>query len=349
MHKYAPLDGLRGLSILLVLAHHLYIPGFFNGGFLGVDLFFILSGFLITQIIVREYQKTNDFSYKTFYYKRFLRLGPPLLLVMGSMIALHLATNAFYMGHGSFFGREILIPLLGLSHLCRAFEFYPPQLMGHTWSLSFEQQFYLFWPALTLYFARKKQLVLWQHLTLALILICFALKPLENALGISHAYIGNSLEGRGSAILAGSWIALLRANGQQIPIRSWIQWVALVCIFILSLGAERFPNLTINIAYSLCAICGVILVLATIQRQIHPWIQRILSNSILRGFGLISYSLYLWHFPLIGIANLHNWPMSIRIGILIPMSIGLSVLSWIFLEKKLYQLRQKSTISETNP
>lgn len=156
--KYLPyLDGLRAVAVLLVLLFHLDI-GFFKGGFLGVDVFFVISGFLITKIILTEIKKTNDFNFLNFYARRIRRLYPALFVVF----VLTLVASSFVLTPDriSSLGWSTFFSNISLSNFFFWFESgyfdtdssFKPML--HTWSLSVEEQFYLIWP-LSLYVTSK--------------------------------------------------------------------------------------------------------------------------------------------------------------------------------------------------
>jgi peptidoglycan/LPS O-acetylase OafA/YrhL len=139
---YRPwLDGLRGVAILLVLAYHL---GLLTGGFLGVDVFFVLSGFLITSLLVEEWQRRGAISFRHFYLRRALRLLPAYFTLL---LACYLCVLLFRPAEAAAFRREMLVAACYASNLPGL---HRPGLttLGHTWSLSLEEQFYLLWPLL---------------------------------------------------------------------------------------------------------------------------------------------------------------------------------------------------------
>src|SRR5262245_29066706 len=145
--QYLPaLDGLRGLAILLVITHHQLIPLSLNGGFLGVDLFFVLSGFLITRLLLKEFDATQSISLTKFYTRRVLRLVPALILYL---IATLVITYGMHPGE---FVRELKLVGFALAYLTNwRMAFGWDYLLDPTaiiWSLSIEEQFYLLWPPL---------------------------------------------------------------------------------------------------------------------------------------------------------------------------------------------------------
>src|SRR6266700_848849 len=138
------LDGLRGLAILMVLAFHL---GFVPGGFLGVDVFFVLSGFLITTLLAEEWQARGSISLKHFYLRRALRLLPALAVLLTVCALAKLLTRPW--SETVAFGKEI-VGVAGYLANWPSLHGVPMRTLGYTWSLSVEEQFYLLWPILFL-------------------------------------------------------------------------------------------------------------------------------------------------------------------------------------------------------
>ncbi len=132
--EYVPaLDGLRGISVLSVIAFHAGVP-FLRGGFIGVEVFFVISGFLITSLMLREYADTGDISLKRFYMRRILRLFPALVLFLG--VFLVACTVMFGAQHFRFHLIDSLTTLLYLQNWVQAYAIKEPGLLAHTWSLS---------------------------------------------------------------------------------------------------------------------------------------------------------------------------------------------------------------------
>ena len=149
--RYNPaLDGLRAVAIALVIADHCHVPGF-DGGYFGVDLFFVLSGFLITRLLVDEFDAAGQIDLPRFYLRRLLRLAPPLLLLLAAYLVIAPMIWPQY-GLWSHI-RDAALAGFYLSDYGRAFWHYPIALQ-HTWSLSVEEHFYLIWPFAVLLLAR---------------------------------------------------------------------------------------------------------------------------------------------------------------------------------------------------
>ena len=151
---YRPsLDGLRGVAVLVVMAHHAYVP-FFRGGGVGVDIFFVLSGFLITSLLLEEWRRTQDISLRGFYIRRGLRLLPALfmlLLVLQAYALLRMRGDAFWEME------KAIGAVLGyFGNWVAALGLYDMRVLSHTWSLSIEEQFYFLWPIILLLMLRSR-------------------------------------------------------------------------------------------------------------------------------------------------------------------------------------------------
>ncbi len=209
--KHVPaLDGLRGLAILLVIAHHQLIPFSVKGGFLGVDLFFVLSGFLITTLLVTEFETTKTISFRNFYARRALRLGPALLVYLVVCLVVT------YHSHLMELTRELKLIGIALAYSTNwrmAFSWDtsldPTAII---WSLSIEEQFYLLWPVLFLacLLVKFKRLHIVAVLSLAILSIFFHRYLLwRSGVELNRLYYGTDT--RADAPLVGCLIALIPA------------------------------------------------------------------------------------------------------------------------------------------
>src|SRR6266404_6145036 len=139
--QYTPtFDGLRCIAVLCVLLTHAS-PDFFKGGWIGVDLFFVLSGYLITSLLQNEYYASGNISFGKFYARRALRLFPPLLICLAMANVLWRYTPHYYLG-----ANRLLATLAGLFYFANLLPWTALGLLQHLWSLSVEEHFYLVWP-----------------------------------------------------------------------------------------------------------------------------------------------------------------------------------------------------------
>jgi peptidoglycan/LPS O-acetylase OafA/YrhL len=305
---YRPwLDGLRGVAILLVLAFHL---GLLPGGSLGVDVFFVLSGFLITTLLVEEWQNQRAISLKNFYLRRALRLLPAFLtlLLICFLSSLFLESAEAVTARR----REILVagcyianwPLLHGTGM---------ELLGHTWSLSVEEQFYLLWPMLLLGMLRLR---LSRPVILTLVgvgviasaslrLVLYRLHcgtPAEKGANIIRLYMG--LDTRADALLVGCLIGLLVAWSLLPESQCFTFWTGATSIVSVAvLGYLAWNRCLDHSQYYHGLFTGVALMVAVLmvrllQAPSGPGLA-LLESRPLVGVGRISYGLYLYHIPVI--------------------------------------------------
>jgi peptidoglycan/LPS O-acetylase OafA/YrhL len=143
--RIAGLDGLRALSVIAVFLAHTGLAGVAGGGYVGVDVFFVLSGYLITNLLVAEHLRTGRIDLPAFYWRRARRLYPALLLMLAGVSVYCLIFPAPLR-----LGLEVLPAFFYVMNWVRAFEIYDAHLTGHTWTLAIEEQFYLVWPLILL-------------------------------------------------------------------------------------------------------------------------------------------------------------------------------------------------------
>jgi peptidoglycan/LPS O-acetylase OafA/YrhL len=335
--KYRPdIDGLRAIAVLAVLFFHTSVPGF-SGGFVGVDVFFVISGFLITSIILKDI-RAERFSVARFYERRIRRIFPALF----PLIAFVLVIGTYLYDVDAFknLGRSIAATTLFSSNILFWQEsgyFAAPSLQKpllHTWSLAVEEQFYIFFPLALLLISRylKGRYTLW-------IAGAFILSFITSILGVIYQpgatfYL---VPTRAWELLAGSFLALralpdLSANWQ----RNLFAFFGIALIsgsIILISEATPFPGLA-----ALPPVLGTSLVIYSGMgngKNGSFIAQRMLSARPLVFIGLISYSLYLWHWPLVAFWKyLLFKPWNGRDSLMIIVaSIAFASLSWKFIEQ----------------
>jgi peptidoglycan/LPS O-acetylase OafA/YrhL len=309
--NYRPeIDGLRAIAVFAVILYHANLSLFghpiLQGGFLGVDIFFVISGYLITTIILEEIYENGQFSFLNFYERRIRRIIPVLLFVIivsipfayfyllpSSLIdfsksilySLGFLSNYYYYNTGQIYGAEnaLLKPLL------------------HFWSLSVEGQFYIFFPAfLVIIFKFFKRYIL------AILIIFFLLSLL---FGIYYSKIDSSfnfyiLPSRIFELLSGAILSFLELNNpnkkfnQNNAFYYSLPFFGIVLIF-YSLIFLNFNKIFHPSTITLIPVVGICLVIWFSKKD--EIITKILSSKIFVFFGLISYSLYLWHYPVFAI------------------------------------------------
>jgi peptidoglycan/LPS O-acetylase OafA/YrhL len=298
---YQPaLDGLRGLSILAVMAFNAHIS-FVRGGFIGVDLFFVLSGFLITSLLVEEHQRTSTIRLRKFFFRRALRLLPALFVLMIFCAAYALLLQPRAKAVVTFEG--ILYTLFYVANWAQVGSVTATiGALSHAWSLSVEEQFYIIWPLLLIALLKLRNRV-W----IAGILIVLAAGSLAWSSWLWHAqpnylrmYFGSDT--RAYELLIGCVAALL-VNWRSIPqtrlVKFLFHTVSLISFaaILYSCWAVRvYSGFGYNGGFALISL-GVAIVI--IDMVLFPsTLSRFLEFSPLVWVGRISYGLYLWHFPI---------------------------------------------------
>lgn len=336
------LDGLRGLAILMVLAHHQLIPVRVTGGFLGVDLFFVLSGFLITTLLVEEFDATGAISLKRFYARRALRLGPALLLYLLVSLTVILRTNP------TSFVAELKSAGWALSYMANwqmAFSSNPP--LGPTaiiWSLSIEEQFYLLWPPLLfvslLFNAKRSQLIV--GLTILIIFIMAHRYLLwSNAVDLHRMYYGTDT--RADAPLIGCVIALIPFTVSARPWLGIIKGVGLVAAVIfasLVCTLDFSDRFLYRGGYTVVALLAAIVIWTSSNVSLHIF-SAVLEWYPLRWLGKISYGLYLWHWLLLKTTSFYEWFGTWDPWVRLVVAIGVAAACFYLIERPFNNLKNR--------
>lgn len=326
------IDGLRALAVTAVVLYHLGID-WIPGGFLGVDLFFVISGYVITRLILDSIESANGLDIKEFYAARIRRLLPGLLVLL---IVTSLAMALFAPDSVRRFVSDVPFVLSGTNnwHLVALHQDYfqaigRPPLLQHTWSLAVEFQFYLIWPILLLFIWRRfgKQVVRRAALLIATFsgtaLFLFSLQADNATAGrISHIYFGTDTHSLGlflGSALAVSWIPRnLTPNISQraqdfIDGIGVVGFVGLLCIFLF---IDETNATLYQIAFPLAGLFGC----ATIISIVHPAsrFSPILSARFLLWIGQRSYGIYLWHWVVFQVtrpgADLTGSPFALNVA-----------------------------------
>jgi peptidoglycan/LPS O-acetylase OafA/YrhL len=300
------LDGLRGLAILLVITHHQLVPLSLKGGFLGVDLFFVLSGFLITRLLLQEFEATQSISLTKFYARRVLRLAPALLLYL---IASLVVT---YRIHPEEFGRQIKLVGLALAYLTNwrmalGWDYWLDST-AIIWSLSIEEQFYLLWPPLLLLALSAR--IRRRHIIIALTLIVLGVALHRGALwaqgtDLNRMYYGTDT--RADAPLMGCLMALLSVRQLNSRTKAILNLGALAsvgCLVWLTVSSTFTDSFLYREGYTIVAVAAGVLTWSVADSP-ESIIAQTLSWYPLRWFGFVSYGLYLWHWLLLRNASFY--------------------------------------------
>jgi len=337
---YRPeIDGLRAIAVVAVILYHAQISIFgenhFKGGFIGVDIFFVISGYLITKIIIKELLNTGAFSFKYFYERRIRRILPTLLFVM----LVSLPFSWFYLLPNEFidFSKSILYSLGFSSNFYFHFSgqtygnvsgLFKPFL--HTWSLSVEEQYYILFPVIFLIVFKYFRKYL---LTTLIIVFVISLLLSEWGSQTHPSFNFYTLPTRGWELIAGSILAYFevqfsdRNKNSRLNTPLSIFGLILIFHFIVFYNSETLHP-SVN---TLSPIIGVCLVIwFTKEGEI---ITRILSSKLFVGIGLISYSLYVWHYPIFAFARIRESIYQYNKLEWIILTVILSLISYFLIEK----------------
>ena len=356
--KYRPdIDGLRAVAVLAVVAFHAF-PRWMPGGFVGVDVFFVISGYLISTILLENLAR-DTFSFATFYMRRIRRIFPALALVLAACFVagwLLLFADEFkqlgkHMAGGAGFVANILL-WKESGYFDTASELKP---LLHLWSLGIEEQFYLLWP-LVLWLVWKRK---FNVLTVIALLLAASFAANVYRIGRAPTAVFYSPHTRFWELLAGSLLAwlvmhrgsvaetvrrkcdrlLARVIYREAPVNdgrtldnvlSVAGFALLVFGFWKITSATPFPG-----AWAAVPVAGAFLVIAAGQQA---WLNRVLlANRVAVFFGLISFPLYLWHWSLLAFARIIEGgtpARSVRIAAVLA-AIVLAALTWRFIERPL--------------
>lgn len=352
------LDGIRAIAVALVLAGHGGVPGV-AGGFIGVDVFFVLSGFLITSLLLDEFRRTERIDLKGFWIRRAKRLLPAMVLMtLAVVIARPLfpseavtslredAVGAFFwMANWVFVAADTDYFSQGAT----------PSPLQHTWSLAVEEQYYLLWPLLVLAAA----LLVRRRSTGAVRVVVFALAVLGvvgsavaaillsgDAGELNRVYFGTDTRAQAlligaaaAALLVRDWSALT-VSGTLIRTR-WRRWVAwtlpVIGIAVLALAAHLATGSADEFHHGLLIVVavGAVLVVAPVALDQDGYVARALAWFPLVTLGVISYGVYLWHWPIFLILNgertgLSGWSL---LALRCAVTIAVSWVSWWAIEQ----------------
>ncbi len=340
--QYRPeIDGLRAISVLPVILFH---AGFstFSGGYIGVDVFFVISGYLITGIILEDLQQ-GRFSILRFYKRRARRILPALFLVVAACIPF----AWMWMPAHSY--KDFAQSVVAVSVFASNILFYREagyfdlaaneKPLLHTWSLAVEEQYYLIFPILLLFLWRYRCNRAFYGISVLAILSLALAEWGWRTYPIANFYLAPT---RAWEFLAGSIVAFLHAKSPQKPgnVAALLGFSLIVFSIFYYDENTPFPSL-----YATVPVGGAVLVLMFATKG--TWVARLLSFRAFTAIGLISYSAYLWHQPLFAFARIYNlyppgpWEMLFLSG----LSLVLAYFSWRFVEQPFRSGKLATTLS----
>lgn len=341
------LDGIRAIAVIMVLAYHLKLA-LFKSGFLGVTVFFVLSGYLITGILISEVEEEGTIDLKNFWLRRIRRLVPAVMSMAVVIIFVSAVVNRVIFTKGC---KDFLASVLGFNNWWQIFNKVSyfeaagvPSPFTHCWSLAIETQFYLIYPLILLGIyklaksrgeGRAKRGLLFAGVTLLLAMISVILMivlfdPQQDA---SRVYYGTDT--RAFSLLFGALLAILWEY-RMVPrrlsasVNMVLGSVSFAVLLVMTIAINGSSNFWYRGGQFFGTILTVLMVYAVSGRK--TWLSRFLSHPVLKWIGDRSYSIYLWHYPIILLISKGikaSWWITL---IEIVLSVVLAELSYRFIE-----------------
>jgi peptidoglycan/LPS O-acetylase OafA/YrhL len=340
--RIAGLDGLRALSVLAVFLSHTGLAGV-HGGFIGVDVFFVLSGFLITRLLAAEYAREHRIGLAAFYGRRARRLYPALFGVLAA-VAIYCSLSEPRL-RGSL---EVLPALFYVMNWVRAFGGYNAELTGHTWSLAIEEQFYLVWPLILLGLLkldRRRALI---GLVVIALAICTWRYWLFSVDHVRLARIYSGFDTHTDGLIFGALLALLSQERVRQLGYLWPLGAAYLCLALYNPHMVRFtvhPH-----GYAPTAIAAALVIARVVSAQ-SSLLVRILDVAPMSGLGRVSYGFYLWHYPVIHVMlygghdpvmaffGSLGYPKLAMVASTFAVSLAFTLASWFVIERPAMRIR----------
>lgn len=346
---YRPeLDGLRAVAILAVVLYHAHVPGF-SGGFVGVDIFFVLSGYLVTLLLYQEVTSTGTIALKRFFERRIRRLVPALVLVVCATLLLGAIFLTPIGGEQQGLARSALASIAMFSnvHFSQSAGGYfdgPAELQPllHTWSLSVEAQFYLIWPLLIVGVSRfshfqKQSLERLLILTVVILLgvsLTSSIWLTESQPQAAFFHMPNRVWEFATGALIVFWRRVARLGHQQANFATALGLGGILFSVVTYSGTAGFPG---YLALLPALATSLFIFASRADTGIGKW----LAIKPLVSLGGLSYSWYLWHWPLLAIARVHSLnSLSVGMALLLcVLSLGLAVLTYRLVENPIRKKR----------
>lgn len=301
--RWPALDGMRALAVLLVMFNHLDLSGIFGGGSIGVDIFFVLSGFLITTLLIGEFEKTRKINFGAFYARRALRLLPALATVIVVAVLLVTLVHELHpLQHETLTTLPFVIFFVG--NWARVFNFNALGILGHTWSLGIEEQFYLLWPLLFALLAARRQRERVALLLAGIAGLVMVYRFVLLSIGQHPWSLYFRADTHCDGLLIGCALAFWLASGKMATpiVGRLFRWATVPALLIILFISELIDNSNPNefhfmVAYGLGlgVLCAAVLIANQVTSPLAE-VSNILKASIVVWIGRRSYGLYLWHF-----------------------------------------------------
>lgn len=334
------LDGFRAVAALSVVLAHGYGLTLFDG----VTAFFVLSGFLITTLLLREQQQTGAVSLSAFYARRTLRIFPAYYAcVVASFVIDRVAGNPWPDGLAA-------ASVTYVVNYFNAFHGHPPTSVAHLWSLGVEEQFYLLWPAVFLLLSRSGPQTLRRGL-IGLIVAGVAWRLVLRASGlVGQAYFYNAFDARFDNLAVGCLLATLAASPRMTRVASWLgaySWTPLVTLGLMTLIDRAMPSMARHlVGFTLYAVLVAVLIVQLLElrgSRLWAW----LDFAPVRFLGTISYPIYLYHGWGLGLGEwLTGWPHGARFLAGVVFAIVGATGSYFVVERPFLALKKRFAVGK---
>jgi peptidoglycan/LPS O-acetylase OafA/YrhL len=343
--KFRPdVQGMRAVAIFLALVYHAGVPGF-HGGYVGIEVFFVISGFVITGLLLRERERSGRTSLRSFYGRRVRRIMPAAtLVIIVAVIAAYIVLGPLSGNQTANDGRWASVFLINIHFSANGTNYLsallPPSLLENYWSLAVEEQFYIVYPTLFIligWWARKGSFNSFRtRLTIVLIAVIIAsyVFSITDTLGDAQgAYF--SLLTRSWELALGALIAVHGRFFQRLPqawaaVASWLGLAVIMVTAVTLTGSSRYPGALVAIPT-----LGAALVVAAGAAEPTWGVERLLRRKSFQFLAAISFPLYLWHWPILEIAaqdrGVTSLPVWTSISLLLFAGV-LATLTYYFFE-----------------
>lgn len=332
---YKPeLDGLRAVAIGLVVAFHVS-KKIFVGGWVGVDVFFVLSGYLITGILIGEIDRLGHIAFSRFYARRALRLMPALAFLLSAVVIFELLTIRTSL---TWIFWPVGMSAIYLMNWNRAFQWGPVGPLGHLWSLGIEEQFYFVWPLLLGFTPRRVRLA-FSILLLAAALIWPAFLHFQGA-GFDRLY--NGFDTHAFGLIVGCVLAQIPLGRTLRSVAAKTAFIPVLAIFVIAFFLSYENTLAVIVFCPVIALLSAWIIIGSSE---NGFLKSVLVLSPMTFIGRISYGIYLWHDPLlVFFRDRLPW---FAVPAIVFAAITIAAFSFYVIERPFLRLKSRSDTSGT--